>query len=88
MKDSIIRVIYSEKDQTARIDCPFCGEHWVFPFTARETFGRPHPSPGPLIALHLYGCASEPRICRNFDPLNPPEIMELTDTAAALRFEK
>jgi hypothetical protein len=69
----------------AELDCPLCKQHWVFPFTAREIFGKPYPSPDQLVSLHLYGCGQDAKYCSGFDPGKPFVIGNVDERTAVIR---
>lgn len=62
-----ITVRYEEDRLRASLLCPLCNENWEFPFSAREIFGQPQPSPEIIVALHLYGTGAKQTQCRGFD---------------------
>jgi len=67
--------------------CPLCKKDWVFPFSARQIFGKPYPTPETIVNLHLYG-AGKSGVCDGFDYGNLlPKIERLEDTTVRLEFE-
>ena len=78
-----VQVKYTDGELRAEMDCPLCKEHWIFPFTAREIFGKPSPSPSEIVVLHLYGCGPETRLCPRFDP-GKPFAVENSDARTAI----
>jgi hypothetical protein len=83
MADYEVQIEYTQGELRAELDCPLCKEHWVFPFTAREIFGKPYPSPSQLVSLHLYGCGQDARLCPGFDP-GKPYVIETADQRTAV----
>ena len=60
-----ISVRYDDKDLTAKFDCPFCGQNYRFPYTARKIHDKPWPCPADIVSLHLYGAGYGQ--CQEFD---------------------
>ncbi|MGH9428369.1 MAG: hypothetical protein ACRD2L_18950 [Terriglobia bacterium] len=63
-----LQVRYNEEQLMAELDCPLCGQRWVYPFPAREISGKPCPTPHQIVSFHLYGCGMDPEYCAGFDP--------------------
>jgi hypothetical protein len=83
MAKHIVEIQYTEDKLKAELDCPLCGKHWIFPFSAREIFRKPYPKPSTLMWLHLYGCGSEERYCSGFDS-SKTSVEDITDKTVAV----
>lgn len=68
MKQYSIKVVYTEDQMKAELDCPLCNKHWGFPFPVQEIDGKPNPAPCFIVSSHLYGTTSSNR-CTGFDYL-------------------
>jgi hypothetical protein len=85
MSSHEVPIQYTQGKLRAELDCPLCKQHWVFPFTAREIFGKPYPSPDQLVSLHLYGCGQDAKYCSGFDPGKPFVIENVDERTAVIR---
>src|SRR5437899_883177 len=85
MTNQTIQIKYTEEELRAELDCPLCKQHWIFPYPARQIFGKPYPSPEQLVSLHLYGCGTSPQYCGGFDPGKPFAIDNVNELTASPR---